>query len=522
MPGIGDVFVTLRLEGSAFERGVAAAQAQAATLNASMQRTAASTAPVASQLNEAGRAASGAGEKFELSTRVIARFSAIATQQLVPALDGSRQAIEGAVAGISHLAGGYGTLAVAGAGIAVVLAGVVYNAINGSGFAAEKAAKDFGDLGATLRRFEVDANAASIAQNNLRRNLENRPQIPSAAQGLSNLGLTPGVSIEFEGRTLRTPEAIRQALEGLRARQALGDFSEAGGLKGLADRNAEAARKSFDALSIAVQSYQRVAQAAGTSDPLGKLFVSEIQIADDLIKKLKELRDVEGFLPELVNKLIGDVESGLTAKIAAATQQAGVGAAGSLGLSPSSLIFGNRDIEKFQGDVSALTAEIGRLAQAGTPARDLFNEIADAQGKADASIAALKTKYADTPAIFNRLVDVERQLGSGGLQRSLDANVRNLQGIGQGIATIETPGLRLKEVTGQLATAFGDAGENSNFLAGVLQDDLPSAASAAAQSVVIVTGNVNDLARAVANARFELGLLIGQQANIAVAAPGNF
>jgi hypothetical protein len=440
MPSLGDVFVTLRLEGSAFERGVAAAQAQAATLNQSMQRAAAMTAPVSERLSDAGHAADTVGEKFELSTRVIARFSAIATQQLVPSLDGSRQAIEGAVAGISHLAGGYGTLAVVGAGAAVVLGGIVVRALGSASFSAEQATKDLENLGATLRRLDAEAASRDLAAGRLTQALRDQTGSRiSGAQTLANIGATPGQSSEFEGRTLRDPRAIRLALEGLRARQALGpDFSEVAGLFGLADRNAQAARKSFDALSLAVDSFQKSAQAALIADPLQKLMVADIQQADALIKKLEELRDVEGIAPELINPRLDAVVAALNAKIGANVQAAAPGAASRLGLSDTSLIFGFRDLDAFKADIAVVSAKIGDLAKEGVRARDLFNEIADAQARADQSIAALKEKYKDTPAVFNKLVEAERKIGGGGLQRSLDADVRSLQKLQEGAASAET------------------------------------------------------------------------------------
>src|SRR5262249_29682194 len=76
----------------------------------------------------AGRAAQRGGHGFELSTQQLARFAAIGFQQVIPAADGQRVAIESGFIAVSRLAGGYGSIAVVGAGLAAILGGTLYNA----------------------------------------------------------------------------------------------------------------------------------------------------------------------------------------------------------------------------------------------------------------------------------------------------------------------------------------------------------------------------------------------------------
>src|SRR5438552_2190938 len=90
MSAVGDIFVTLRLEGSAFERGVAAAQAQADKLARTADTVKPAVAGMGDEVTRTGNAASEASERFDLGGRSAARFAAIGVQQLIPALDGSR------------------------------------------------------------------------------------------------------------------------------------------------------------------------------------------------------------------------------------------------------------------------------------------------------------------------------------------------------------------------------------------------------------------------------------------------
>jgi hypothetical protein len=182
----------------------------------------------------------------------------------------------------------------------------------------------------------------------------------------------------------------------------------------------------------------------------------------------------------------------------------GTEAAAALGLSESGLIRGRADIKTFTEDVAKLAVEIRNMAQEGVPARDIFTEIQAGQEKIDATIARLKVKFADVPTIFNQLVDIERQIGGGGFRQHLDDIVTGVQNlsIGSGAAQVQVEGM---------SQAF---------------DRVPVAIGAASQSVVIITGQMLDLANAVAQARIQLMALAGAQAVTANAgpatAPGNF
>jgi len=180
-------------------------------------------------------------------------------------------------------------------------------------------------------------------------------------------------------------------------------------------------------------------------------------------------------------------------------------AAEGLGLGPTSLIQGTKDIDEFVKKIEAIGLELRNLAQEGQPATALFNEIALTQGKVDDTIDQMKVKFQDVPALFNRVVEIQNQIGGGGFRKQMDQVVDSIQKLGGGI---------------------GPVGIDMQGLADTMQENIPTAAAAASASLVIVTGNVEDLARAVANARVELALFTGAQAIAATAgvatAPGNF
>jgi hypothetical protein len=399
----------------------------------------ANSAQFSAEMDRARKGFQGVSTHAALSSRQMSRFAAIAAEQVVPGLRGSRQAVEGFVQVLISARGALssvaGAAAVLGAGIAgFALGNVIQNFRDAqkAGFGYVESLKMA--VGATKSYEEATKDALEEQKKFSAEQQKSRDTVNSLAKELATLRGDQETLLKIEEQARRARVQTLPGGERERA-QALAD---------------EAALE------------QRRAKA--------------LERENKLLEVIKDQREERA-------------------------KEATVGSAGAtaLGLT-GGLILGTQEIEKFKADVSAVALEIKNLSQAGVPARDVFNEVAAAQGKVDEKIAELKTKFADIPALFNQIVEVERQIGAGGFAKTLDSNVRSIQKLGEGAAGVQD------EVVG-MAEAL---------------NAVPNAAAAAAQSMVIVTGNVNDLARAVANARFELGLLIGQQANVAVAAPGNF
>ena len=108
-------------------------------------------------------------------------------------------------------------------------------------------------------------------------------------------------------------------------------------------------------------------------------------------------------------------------------------------------------------------------------------------------MADLTTKFADEPAVLEKLRTAFGDLELGDLARNLDAVVRGDQGLKEGTLT-------LVDTAEGLSTTWipklKNAGIAVSDLANILDTKLASGVAVAHSSVVTLTGDVNDLAEA--------------------------
>jgi hypothetical protein len=174
--------------------------------------------------------------------------------------------------------------------------------------------------------------------------------------------------------------------------------------------------------------------------------------------------------------------------------------------------------------VKELGNEITRLASTGIPARDIFTQIGEAQQKIDQRIEDMKTKFADVPIVFNRLLDLQRSIGGGEFLRGFDNTVRGIQKLAQPTATVEDEFGNLLETAGKIKQGFGETTAAANDLA-VVMGNIPQAIGPLESGFVIVTGRIRELAEAFAAASREaifFETVVGSANAGAATAPGNF
>jgi hypothetical protein len=462
--------------------------------------------PVASSLRAVGDEAAatgqrfaGATEHFNLGGRSLSRFSAIAVQEAIPGLQGSRIAIEQTLMSAGRLAGSWGTLAIVGAGVAAVIGGILYTTLINSSGAAKIARDGVGDLSASITAFDenLKKNLSSLSTwNTVVRRLETVDvgQLMGGGRAGSDpasggLGLLLTSFLEKFSRArrdaaLKEIEASRFLADQLKGALLLEDPA-AGPGGAIAKKMLEDEARAFFDLEKAVKSYQRSAAELAETDPLRKMLMADWQGTDDLIKKVQALVGVDkALLDDLTARIAATGGNRLAAISDQASKAGGPGAAADLGLGGNNILAGFRDVEKVSRDIGGFSSEMERLARAGVPVRDLFPAIAEAQGKLDEKFAALKERFADSPAVLAKVADLEKQFGGGRLQKGLDATVRSLGNVSQGMVTVEDEMGNLINVT------FG-VGNNLGAVADLLTDDIPPAARTAKDGFVTLTGTLN-------------------------------
>lgn len=528
---IGAVTASAVLDTAGFERGVATTVAASSRLEQAVNRT---NRPV----REAGAAVEGLGHGFDLGSRTMDRFAAIGVERLIPALEGSRVGIEGLFQGVYRLSGGYATLILAGVGVAGFLGSYLTPTLFSSGNATALASEKVADFSKELKILETRAADGALAVRTARNEIARFKDVPSGPPGhLSRVLAAEGGT----GEDLNLSSNDRAILAGMRARKALGDdFSEAIGLSGQAlNKFGDDLSKVFTTLDREILLFRSTANEVLLADPLGKLLTADYAKTQALINKLIEAREQGVFTQEEFDRRVGPLAAegggrqiGLRDQFSKAQ---GPSAAAGLGLRGSSLLTGFADIDKLTKDIAGFSSEMERLARAGVPVRDLFPEIADGQAKIDAEIQKFKDKFADSPALLEKITDLDRTFGQGGLQKSLDGTVRSLQGVKEGTVGVidTTEGIESRWVpalrnTGIAVSSVASAIDNG-VIPAVADWSLALEAfniQAFTTEVVILTGDVYALARAFQSARIEALALAGARAGAGtttnISPPGNF
>lgn len=517
---VGDVYGRLGLDSSGFTSGVAAAQQGAARIQKTFDGIAGGAGTATDALDRHGKG-------LELGARTMDRFAAIGIEKLIPSLEGSRVGIEGVLNGVYKLAGGYATLILAGVGVAGFMASYLTPALFGNNAAIIASGKGVEGFEEDLKKLETRVSSTSGFLRQMQRDVEaldasGASKTPSGARLLANLareGATGEDALDWK---------TRAGLVGMRAQKALGpDFSEAMGLSvGASNKLAGDLSRVFTTLDKEIATFRATSNEVLVDDPLGRVLISDYAKTQRLIDKLIEAREQGVYTQDEFDKRAGTLAAEAGGRQIKLRDQAALGGSSDLA---SRLGLGDSGIAKGFGDVKQLTkdaddfkaAMIALVREGGIPARDIFPQIAEGQAKFNERIAALKEKYADTPAIFNKLVEAERSIGNSEIIRGLNDTVNALGDIKKGTVSIAdaADGLDTKYTPALLNT-----GTAANYLSGVLYDDMPKAALAADKSMVTLTGNANLLADALARAYWNaLALSQVSVANAGVAtAPGNF
>jgi len=479
------------------------------------------------------------GEHATLSGRSLSRFAAIAGEQVFPALQGMRQVMEGVFQTVIRLGSGLGTIGLVAAGAAAIVGGALYLALNSTKSSALSAVEGVTSLDETIGKLgkSIESSIASLGRfdvaSRVLKQIEATKQeglldiIPGGralAEGFK--AVTPFLD-RFRGKAADSIKASRDLIRELEGAKLLEDPA-AGPAGKIATQLREAAAKSFFELEKSVKSFALTAGEVAVTDPLEKMLIADFKRTQELIDKIRELPSsattVEEAMQEIADKqrligLAGGAGGRNQIGIRDAASKAGAaGVATALGLGQSNLLTGFGDIEKLEKDIAGFRSEIERLTKLGVPARDLFDQIAEGQQKIDDQFGIFKSRFANSPALLAKVLGLEKDSGGGGLQRALDATVR-------GFNDLSTGSVQVQDAMGNLISDTTLAAEASNFLANVLNEDMPAAVDTASRSVVIMTDGVNRLAEAFARAREQavfFEAVVGSGGNVAVAAPGNF
>jgi hypothetical protein len=305
------VFVSLRLDSSAFEKGVTATQQQAARLGQVLDQfgrpVVANVTAAAAAIEDTGNRVRAATGHFELSGRVLARFAAIGTEQLVPSLQGSRLALENILQPVVRVGSGLGTLALTGVGAAAVLGGALFAAWALTHDGAIRASSGVRGLGDEITDLEkkVTDTLPSLERlgrfSNLTRGAEPSGFEISGAPVISDLN---SFLQRLFNRRAATVAGARGDIAALRGAQQLEDINIAPGGP-IATKILDEEIKKLGELEKQVQSFRRAANEALVDDPLQKLLISDFQRAQELIDKLREITDSR--LAEFRDAAIGEV-----------------------------------------------------------------------------------------------------------------------------------------------------------------------------------------------------------------------
>jgi hypothetical protein len=525
---IGDVFVSLRLDTTQFERGVATATQQAGRLGQVLDQFGRPMDRVVASVTDAGAATQVASGHFDLGGRSMARFAAIGVQQLIPSLEGSRVALEGAFQGVSKLTGGYGALVLTGAAAAAAVGGAVFLSLRNTEQGTRDAFKGINSLDDSMGKLEkqIEDNMAALERwRGVASTLGNVPGELSVLPGETGTSMA-GAQID---RIWARIKGLRETIEVLKGAKLMED--PAVGPKGSIATGLESQRATaLEQLDKDLNKFLATSRIALTEDPLGKMLAQDWQRTQDAIDKVRELT----FLTEdEKNKRIGALAAqGGANQIEIRGQQTKVGEkdlAARMGLGPANLLSGFGQLTQITKDIDQFTGSIAGMAREGVSARDLFPQIAEGQAKFNEQIAAAKEQYKDQPAILERLISLEKQYGGVGLQRTLDDKVRGLQNVKQGTADIlDENGKLLQSIDGSRSSIslFIDTAEGINAklnpalrntgiavagIATAVDDALIPAASdsitafdAVEVRVITLTDRWYDLARAIHAASVEM------------------
>jgi hypothetical protein len=505
MASIGDVFVSLRLDSSPFERGITSAQQQTQRLGQVLDQfgrplaaVASGTAVAGDALVQVGESASRASGHFDLGSRSVARFAAIGIQEFIPSLQGSRLAIEQTLQPIARLGGSFGALALGVTGVAALIGGYLYNHLSTLTSGAIRSREGVRGLADEITQLEekITKSLPGLEEwGRLVTHFGGRRDIGFEMSGAPTAADIGDTASARAARLSFIVGGARSDIERARGNQLLED-PNAGPAGAIANKLREDAAKTWFDLEKAVRVYKQTVNEAAVTDPLQKMLVTDWHRAQELIDKLQEIAD-----PKLRDELIGVVAAaGGERQVGirnAFGKEHGPAAALALGLGDNNLFAGFKGIEDLQGSVRGVTGEIERMARAGVPARDLFDAIGKAQEGLDKKVADLNARFADQPAVLDKVRTAFGAIEFGGLARDLDAMVRSIENVGQGTATIidtaeglQTTWAPALEKAGLVATRFFESIEASR-----------ARAIEASTSLVTLTGDVRALGEAFEFAR---------------------
>ena len=397
--------------------------------------------------------------------------------ELAPALGASSGRI-GAVLGSAALLGsGFGGLALAAVGVGGVLAGSLIRNLRGVESGAKATKVGIGGLADSIKELETALP----------------PQIEKLSE--MNRVLTrlraQGAGSEF-GKTVAEQAAraagTRGSIEALRGAELLEDPA-AGPAGPIALKLAADAARAFDDLTKNVRAFQLSTAEGMIDSALQKQLAAIRKEADLLIASIPATATGISAIVDSINKAAG-VRMDQTISAAARTQ--GPGAAAGLGLGGENLFAGFQDVDALTKNVNDFRASFEQLARSGVPVTDLFRLSGDAAAALDTKMADLQQRFADQPAVIERLKTVLGDKAFGGFQRDLDAIARGMTGAREGTVTlIDTA----EGITSTYLPALSNVGSKGSQVATVFEG-MARNFTLSLNPMVVLTGQAELLAAA--------------------------
>jgi len=340
----------------------------------------ANSAQFTAELEKARGGLKGVGEHAALSTRNLSRFGAIAAEQVIPGLKGSRVAIENMIQAVTRLRG---SLALLGPGLAAVGAGI-------AGFALGNAIQNFRDLQkAGFSYFDSLKMAVGITKS-----YEQATKDAAEEQKMFSQEMAKSRDVvqgfEKELATLRDDQETLLKLSDDDRRKKIQtlDVSKRARAEAVAEEAAtEAARQARnkrqeDLLETIIKG--RDEQVKAFKDETAAL-VSELEARLEIRKRFNELlaKGLAG---------AGGAEGGFTALSAAEAQT------------------------KAEAQALALRQAAGQVSET-----DVVSEQAGIRERALSRLAGLKDQFAGLPPVLDAIAKAERKLDFGQLGNEMAA-----------------------------------------------------------------------------------------------------
>jgi hypothetical protein len=209
-------------------------------------------------------------------------------------------------------------------------------------------------------------------------------------------------------------------------------------------------------------------------------FREEVEkLATTIPSKAEEIRALGTAFEEIRTKAEEAKRAVTDAQAASAFQALGGG--------ETSIFHGFAEIQKVTEETGKFRDAIGQAAKQGVPARDLFDTIAKGAANFEAKLELLRQRFADQPAVLERMKTAFAGLEFGGLARSLDAVVREAQKLPAATVTfIDTA----EGINSTFIPALNNAGAAFDALGQeatrALRDDMKIAVTASDESLFLL------------------------------------